>query len=140
MWARLISLLLTLTLVSPGAEDEISRARRGLYRAPAVAPVSFANTTRFDSLYRAGNLYLSLRDAIALAIENNLDVQFQRLNAPIAQTDTLRAKGGGTLRGIFTSVDEVPPGLGGPGAPLVTAAATGNIGNTALAASRFAIE
>jgi len=134
MWARLISLLLTLTLVSPGAEDEISRARRGLYRAPAVAPVSFANTTRFDSLYRAGNLYLSLRDAIALAIENNLDVQFQRLNAPIAQTDTLRAKGGGTLRGIFTSVDEVPPGLGGPGAPLVTAAATGNIGNTALAA------
>jgi outer membrane protein TolC len=79
-------------------------------------------------------LYLSLRDAIALAVENNLDVEFQRLNAPIAQTDTLRAKGGGALRGISTAIDEVPPGLGGPGAPLVTAAATGNIGNTALAA------
>ena len=142
MRARLLSLLLGLALVSSGvisgvssgAEDEISKARRGLYGTPVVGPVSLTNSSRIDSLYRAGNLYLSLRDAIALAIENNLDVEFQRLNAPIAQTDTLRAKGGGTLRGISTSIDEVPPGLGGPGAPLVTAAATGNIGNTALAA------
>jgi outer membrane protein len=134
MKARLLGLLLTLILVASGAEDEISKDRRGLYRAPVVPQVSFANTPRIDTLYRAGNLYLSLKDVIALAIENNLDVEFQRLNAPIAQTDTLRSKGGGTLRGIFTNIDEVPPGLGGPGAPLVTSAATGNIGNTALAA------
>ena len=85
-----------------------------------------------QSLIRAGNLYLSLQDAIALAIENNLDVQWDRLNAPISQTDTLRAKGGGTLRGIPTTVAEVPAGIGGPNAPLITAAASGTIPSSTL--------
>ncbi len=129
---RCVGVLLVGSLAAQGADDQISAYRRGLYRAPQVGPVSFDDSPRIQSLIRAGNLYLSLQDAIALAIENNLDVQWDRLNAPISQTDTLRAKGGGTLRGIPTTVAEVPAGIGGPNAPLITAAATGTIPSSTL--------
>ena len=43
---------------------------------------------------------LALDDAIALALENNLDIAVARYNLPIAQTDLLRAKGGGATRGV----------------------------------------
>ena len=132
MRARLLSLLLVSTFVSQAAEDQISADRRGLYRTPEVAPVSLSNSPRIDGLVRAGNLYLSLEDAVALAIENNLDVQWDRLNVPISQTDTLRAKGGGLLRGIPTTLTEVPVGIGGPSAPLITAAASGTTPTSTL--------
>ena len=132
MSVRFVCFLLCVPLLCFAADDQISAFRRGLYRAPQVPPVSMEDTPRVESLLRAGNLYLSLQDAIALAVENNLDVQFQRLNTPISQTDTLRAKGGGSLRGISTSVFEIPAGLGGPGAPLITSAATGEVASTVL--------
>lgn len=87
-----------------------------------VSPVSFQNSTRIDSLMRVGNLYLSLEDAIALALENNLDIEIQRFGPSIAGSDVLRAKGGGIIRGVSLSVGEVPAGLGGPISPLLTAA------------------
>jgi len=93
------------------------------YRAPRMLSPDFSNSPRVDSLIRAGILYLSLPDAIALAIENNLDVEFERFALPIAQTDILRAKGGGLLRGITLAVGEAPTGIGGPVSPLVTAVA-----------------
>jgi outer membrane protein TolC len=71
-------------------------------------------------LIRAGNLYLSLQDAISLSLENNLDIQLQRYNPLIAATDTKRAKGGGLLRGLVYTVNELPQGIGGPGSPLLT--------------------
>ena len=43
------------------------------YRSPLVPPVSFQDSNRIENLLRGGNLYLSLQDAIALALENNLD-------------------------------------------------------------------
>ena len=125
-------MLLAGALASQAADDQISGFRRGLYRTPQVGAVSFDDSPRIQTLIRAGNLYLSLQDAIALAIENNLDVQWDRLNAPISQTDALRAKGGGTLRGISTTVAEVPAGIGGPSAPLITAAANGTIPSSTL--------
>ena len=45
------------------------------YQPRSVPPVSVSNSGRIDALLRAGNLYLSLSDAIALALENNLDVE-----------------------------------------------------------------
>lgn len=93
------------------------------YHAPSAAPVDFSNSPRLESLIRAGILYLSLHDAIALAIENNLDVEYERFAPPIANTDLLRARGGGTLRGISLAIAEAPSGIGGPSAPLVTAVA-----------------
>jgi outer membrane protein TolC len=93
--------------------------------APAGRPRSdFTNSQRFHDLLRAGNLYLSLSDALALAIENNLDIELDRFTLPIAETDVLRAKGGGTLRGVLFTLSETPAGVGGPLSPLVTNAAT----------------
>ena len=132
MRSRLLSLLVGFAILSQAASDQISAYRRGLYRAPVVGPVSFSNSPRIDVLVRAGNLYLSLPDAVALAIENNLDVQWDRLNTPVSQTDTLRARGGGLLRGIPTTVSEVPLGIGGPNAPLITEAATGSVATSTL--------
>jgi len=90
------------------------------FRVRRVAPVDFTNSGRLDSLVRAGQLYLSLEDAIALAIENNLDIEVLRFLPAITNTDTLRARGGGLLRGVTTSVRELPQGVGGPGSPLIT--------------------
>jgi outer membrane protein TolC len=75
-------------------------------------------------LLRAGNIYLSLSDAIALAIENNLDIELQRYSLPTAESEILRAKGGGLLRGLPYNLAEVPVGVGGPASPLVTAVAS----------------
>jgi len=84
----------------------------------------FTNSQRFHDLLRASNLYLSLSDALALAIENNLDIELDRYTLPVADTDVLRAKGGGTLRGVLFTLADTPAGVGGPLSPLVTNAAT----------------
>ena len=93
---------------------------RARYEAKSVAPVDFNNSSRIDSLLRAGQIYLSLQDAIALAIENNLDIELVRFAPAIAGTDTQRAEGGGLLRGVSTQIRELPEGVGGPGSPLLT--------------------
>lgn len=61
-----------------------------------------------------GKLYLSLSDAIRMALQNNLDIEIQRQNRHIAKTDTLRARAGASLRGVGLSVREGPNGLGSP--------------------------
>jgi outer membrane protein TolC len=69
-----------------------------------LAPVDLANSGRIESLLRAGNIYLSLADAIALALENNLDIAYQRYGALNASANLLRAQAGGLLRGVPTNV------------------------------------
>jgi len=93
-----------------------------------IAPVDLSNSPRIRQLLRSGNIYLSLSDAIALAIENNLDIQLERYTLPAADADLLRAKGGGLVRGLTYDVFEVPVGVGGPASPLVTSAATPTVG------------
>jgi outer membrane protein len=102
------------------------------YVAKPEPPVSFEDSSRLTSLLRAGNLYLSLPDALALALENNLDLVYERYAPQIAASDVLRTRGGGLPRGISLAVTEAPPGIGGPAAPLLEAAATGSIGSTAV--------
>src|SRR5215831_7069252 len=82
--------------------------------------VNYDNSPRVHGLIRAGSLYLSLQDALALAIENNLDVELQRFTVPAADADLLRAKGGGTVRGLNFTLAEVPTGVGGPLSPVLT--------------------
>ena len=98
------------------------------YLAPRVPPPDLRNTPRIYNLIRAGNLYLSLSDAIALALENNLDIVNQRYTVPISNTDVIRAGGGGTLRGISLITQDLPPGIGGPSSPLLNSTATGTLG------------
>src|SRR6202521_1760715 len=80
-----------------------------------------ANSPRLDHLVREGKLYLSLKDAIDLALENNLDLAIARYNLPIANTDILRTQAGGFFRGVNTGVVQGTPGGGvggfGTGAP-----------------------
>ena len=98
---------------------------RGEFRSGSVSEPGPRDTPRIRDLIRAGQLYLSLQDAIALALENNLDLELQRYAVRMGATDTYRAQGGGTLRGVPFSVNETPAGIGGPsGAPLLTNAAT----------------
>ncbi|MBS1815833.1 MAG: TolC family protein [Acidobacteria bacterium] len=69
------------------------------YPAPRLT-----NTPRLNDLLRDGKLYLSLNDAITLALENNYDIAIARINLDIADTDLLRARAGSTLRGISTGI------------------------------------
>jgi len=94
------------------------------YTRPTAGPLPLTSADRARSLIHNGAIYLSLYDALALAIENNLDVEVARYNLSIAGTETLRASGGGSLRGIDYSVAESPTGVGGPGSPLLNQAAS----------------
>ncbi len=94
------------------------------YRSPTATALPLGPAERARTLTRNGTLYLSLYDALALAIENNLDVEVARYNLTISGTESLRASGGGNLRGIDLSVEESPTGVGGPGSPLLNSAAS----------------
>jgi len=80
------------------------------YRGKTVPPVNMANSPRLQSLIRDGKIYLTLRDAIDLALEDNLDMVIARYNLPIAQMDILRTAAGGTVRGVNTGVVSGTPG------------------------------
>jgi outer membrane protein TolC len=91
------------------------------YASDTVPEPALANSSRIDQLARDGKLYLSLKDAIDLALEDNLDLAIARYNLPIANTDILRTQAGGFFRGVNTGVVQGTPGGGvggfGTGAP-----------------------
>lgn len=88
-----------------------------------IAPVNLSNSNRLEQLLRAGNLYLSLQDTIALALENNLDIELQRFGPKISEADLNRAISGGIARNqgnfINTGTTQVADGGGGGGGGLV---------------------
>jgi outer membrane protein len=89
------------------------------YTARHVAPPNLANTPRIDQLMHDGKLYISMNDAVALALENNLDIAIARYNLNIADTDIWRAKAGfNTILGVNSGVVQNTPGggVGGLGA------------------------
>jgi outer membrane protein TolC len=81
-----------------------SRNPLSAYRPSFVPPVDLKNSPRLQDLMREGKLYISLQDAIALAIENNLDLAAFRYNLPTALTDYARTKAGYQTLGVNTSV------------------------------------
>jgi outer membrane protein len=100
----------------------------------------FNNSQLAHDLMRSGNLYLSLHDALALAIENNLDIELQRYAIPIADTEVLRAQGGGTNRGLNYTLQELPTGVGGPLSLLAVNAANTNTATAGAAVATNATE
>jgi len=84
----------------------------GPYTARHVPEPNLANTARIDQLMHEGKLYLSLNDAIALALENNLDIAISRYNLGIADTDLLRSKAGANILGTPLGVVQNTPGGG----------------------------
>jgi len=74
------------------------------YRPSDAPPLDLVNSPRLNNLIHDGKLYISLRDAISLTIENNLDLAYFRYNFPIAETDYARTKAGGSANGVNTAV------------------------------------
>jgi outer membrane protein TolC len=70
------------------------------YTSPYVPQPKMSNSERLHSLISGSKLRLSVEDAIALALENNLDISVARYNLGFAQTDLLRARSGGATRGV----------------------------------------
>ncbi len=75
------------------------------YKARTYPAINLGNSGRLDSLVRAGIIYLSLSDTIALSLENNIDIEVQRYGPRLAEVDLQRAKAGNYLRGVTTSVN-----------------------------------
>src|SRR5215471_3008524 len=82
------------------------------YEPRPLAPPDLGNSPRIDSLMRDGKIYLSIDDAVALTLENNLDIELARYNLNIADADLLRAKSGANILGVNTGIVQNTPGGG----------------------------
>jgi len=106
------------------------------YTSRDIAPASLANTARIDRLIHDGKLYLSINDAVALALENNLDIAIARYNLNIADTDIWRAKAGSSISGVNSGVVQNTPGgspTGGQITPVsITTAGVGEGGSSGV--------
>jgi outer membrane protein len=104
-------------LLGPGPGPGASRGPAILrpYIAPVVAPARLANSSRLHDLIRAGQLYLTVRDALALAVENNLELEVQRYEPLAADWSLLRLQGGGALRGASGNSAQVGAVASGQG-------------------------
>jgi outer membrane protein TolC len=104
-----------------------------IYRPTTIAKASFENSVRLTDLVKNGKIYLSLSDALALALENNYDIAIARYNLDIADTDLLRARAGSTLRGVNATV--LTNTLGGSSQTLSSSGAPGGASSGAAAGS-----
>lgn len=93
------------------------------YQAGSVPAVRLENSSRIASLIRAGNLYLAAQDVVALAIENNIDVEIQRYGPLLAKEVLLRAQAGGALRSVGLPVAAGPQSVSLQGVSANTATA-----------------
>jgi outer membrane protein len=107
------------------------------YSPTSAPPANFLNSVRLNDLVKNGKIYLSLSDAVLLALENNYDIAIQRFNLDIADTDILRARSGtsvllgvssGLVTGTLGSTGTTVTGGGGPGG---TSAGAGGAGTGA---------
>lgn len=101
------------------------------YVGPVTPPARLKNSDRLHSLIRAGKLYLTVQDAIALAIENNLDLEVDRYGPITAESQLERMHGGGPLKGIQggnSVVNQVTSGLGVAGSELAAGLLSNNGG------------
>ena len=94
------------------------------YKPRYVPPPNLNNTDRIQQLMHDGKIMLSMNDAVALALENNLDLVLARYNLNIADTDILRAEAGANVLGVNTGVVQNTPGGGVGGL-------SGNVGSGA---------
>jgi outer membrane protein TolC len=113
----------------PGTRDFSKPAGRllgnpiNIYWPTTIAKASFVNSVRLADLVKDGKIYLSLSDAIALALENNYDIAIARYNLDIADTDILRTRAGSGVRGVNSGV--VANTLGGSSSALTSGGGPG---------------
>src|SRR5664280_2907707 len=98
------------------SDQDYSRGKRQfpnpfvVYTVREVAPLNVTNSARIDQLIKDGSMYLSLNDAVAMALENNLDIGIQRYNLSIADTDILRTSAGAVALGVNAGLVQGTPG------------------------------
>lgn len=85
------------------------------YEAVTVPPVRLSDSGRLSVLIHAGKLYLTLHDAIALAIENNIDIENARYNIPLMAWNLERSQAGGALPGVPSGSSQVSSVQNGQG-------------------------
>ncbi|WP_263352222.1 TolC family protein [Acidicapsa acidisoli] len=102
-----------------------------IFQGTDVPPANFMNSLRLSDLVKNGKIYLSLSDAITLALENNYDLAIARYNLDIADTDILRTKAGSLFRGVNSGL--LTNTLGGSSSTLTIGGGPG--GTTAGAAT-----
>ena len=85
------------------------------YLSADVPPVRPGNTPLLQELVRAGTLYLTVQDAIALALENNIDIEVSRYNAILAAWRLERAQAGGALPGVPSGASQAGTVASGQG-------------------------
>ena len=102
------------------------------YQPRSVPPVNLANTSRLSALLRAGNLYLTSRDVVALALENNIDIEVQRYGPLLAREVLRRAEGGGALRSVGSGVAEGPTSVSLSGVSVNTNGAPSSSGGSGV--------
>ena len=103
------------------------------YQQRAVPAVNLTNSGRLSGLIRSGSLYLSARDVVALALENNIDIEIQRYGPLMARQDIERARVGGALRAPSTAIAPGPQsvslaGINVSGTSLASGAGVGSGG------------
>lgn len=140
IWTGQLSLLLvTAVLSQPIASAQEIRSRpfdysmgqsawppfTNIFKAPDVPEISLRNSGRLEDLLHDAKLYLSLADALALAIENNLDIAWARYGPQSSANDLMRAKSGAQLRGVQNQISTLSTGLGDTGGAGPAGQATG---------------
>ena len=140
IWTGQLSLLLVAAvLLQPIASAQEIRSRpadysignsawppfTNIFKAPDVPEISLSNSGRLEGLLHDAKIYLSLADALALAIENNLDIAWARYGPQSAANDLMRAKSGAQLRGVQNQISTLSTGLGDTGGGGPAGQATG---------------
>lgn len=101
------------------------------YMAPKVPPIRTQNSPRLRQMVRAGILYLSAHDAVALALENNIDIEVARYNPILSEWQLERSEAGGALPGVpsgASQVGSVASGQGVAGSQAAAGVTTGFAG------------
>jgi outer membrane protein TolC len=112
------------------------------YRQPTVVPLQTENSTRIQDFIRAGKIYLSAEDAIALAIENSLDLETERYNGLLAEWAIQRAEAGGPIRGVTSGSSQIGSVASGQGVSGSQASLglTSNTGGSATASGSAIVQ
>jgi len=115
-WLCLVALL---SSSATGQQPFVERPHTSIlwrpYEPTSLPATRLTNSERVHSLMRAGKLYLTVQDAIALAIENNLNLEVARFGPLFSEWAVERAQAGGAPRGVPSAAGQVAapdPGLG----------------------------
>jgi len=128
----------------PYSEEDYSRGKHQwpnpfvIYAERPMPSVRETNVARLDQVLRDGKMYLSLNDAISMALQDNLDIGIQRYNLSIADTDILRTSAGAAALGVNAGLVQGTPGgatgttsAGGTGTS-ATGSTGGGVGGTTI--------